>query len=249
MINKKAIVCDLDGTLALSKSPLSTEMAEVLCDLLKNHYLVVVSGGSYAQFDKQFLSHLNCPQELLKNLYIFPTMGGTCYVYDSESHAWKQLYEEVLTVEERDLIKKAIDESLRESNMDFSIIYGELVDDRITQVTLSCKGQEAPLEVKQSWDADQLKRKILVEILKGKIPQFEIRIGGMTSIDITKKGIDKAFAIQKTKELLSLSDEDIIFVGDALYAGGNDAPVKTTGVDYIEESGPEETIAFLRQYL
>ncbi|MSU45248.1 MAG: HAD-IIB family hydrolase [Candidatus Zambryskibacteria bacterium] len=246
---KKAIICDLDGTLALSKSPLSTEMAEVLCGILRNHYLVVISGGSYTQFDKQFLSHLNCPEELLKNLYLFPTMGGTCYVYDSESNAWKQLYEEILTIEERDLIKNAISDSLRESNMDFSEIYGELVDDRVTQVTLSCKGQEAPLLVKQSWDTDQSKRKILVEILKGKIPQFEIRIGGTTSIDITKKGIDKAFAIQKFKELSNLSDEDIIFVGDALFTGGNDAPVKTTGVDYIQESGPSETIAFLRQYL
>ena len=39
------------------------------------------------------------------------------------------------------------------------------------------------------------------------------------------------------------------FVGDALYKGGNDAPVKKTGVDYIQESGPGETIEFLRGYL
>lgn len=246
---KKVIICDLDGTLAESKSPLSNEMSEILRNILSKHYLAVVSGGSFTQFQTQFLSHLNASPEQLSNLYIFPTMGGTCYVYDKENNNWKQVYEEVLTLEERTLIKTAINEMVTDESEYFKDAYGELIDDRITQITLSAKGQDAPLSIKEGWDTNQAKRGVMIEMLREKIPQFEIRIGGTTSIDITKKGIDKAFAVEKLKSIINVQDEDMIFLGDAMYDKGNDSPVKRTGVDYIQTAGPNEAINALRQYL
>lgn len=248
ILNKKAIVCDLDGTLAKSKSTLTTEMAEVLCKILEKYYLVVVSGGAYSQFEKQFLANFNCPKELLKNLYLFPTMGSTCFVYDFEKDVWKQLYNEQFTSEEKDMIINALNETIRDSGLDLSNPYGDIIEDRGSQITFSGRGQDAPIEVKVVWDKNQVKRKKMVEILKEKIPQFEIGIGGTTSIDITKKGIDKAYAINKITALLGIKEEEIEFVGDALYHGGNDEPVKKTRVDYIQEDGPDETLEYLRQY-
>jgi phosphomannomutase len=245
---KKVIVCDLDGTLAESKADLSFEMADILGKVLERHYLAVISGGAYDQFQKQFLVHLTCSPEVLKNLYLFPTMGATCYVY-SDNHEWQQVYEESLSENERGLIKKAIEETIAESGMDFGEIFAEQIDDRGTQVTFSALGQNAPLEIKEAWDNDQAKRRTLVALLEKKIPQFEVRIGGATSIDVTKKGVDKAFAIAKVKEILRVRDEDIIFIGDALYKGGNDAPVKKTDIDYIETHGPNEAEAILRRFL
>ena len=247
MISKKVIVCDLDGTLTESKSKLTPEMSEVLCGILSRHYLVVVSGGAYSQFQKQFLSQLHCGENQLKNLSLFPTNGTTCYVYQGGS--WKQLYDNPLDIEERKEIISVLKEAIKESGLDLSGVYGEIIDDRGSQITFSGSGQEAPLAVKKAWDPDGLKRRLIVDIIKKKIPKFEIRINSMSSIDITRKGIDKAYAIKKIKELLNVTDEDIVFVGDALYKGGNDAPVKKTGVDYIQESGPDETLEFLRQYL
>ncbi|TSC70073.1 MAG: HAD-superfamily hydrolase [Parcubacteria group bacterium Gr01-1014_46] len=247
--NKKAIVCDLDGTLAKSKSSLTPEMSEVLCKLLSKHYLVVVSGGAYSQFQKQFLTNFSCPKELLKNLSFFPTMGSTCYVYDYEKDIWKQLYDEKFSDGEKLEIMKALKESIAESSLDLSSPFGEIIEDRGSQITFSGRGQDAPIEIKVAWDHDQAKRKALVELIKAKIPQFEISIGGTTSIDVTRKGIDKAYAIGKIKNLLKVNDEDIIFVGDALWKGGNDSPVKKTGVDYIQEDGPDETLEFLKQYI
>ena len=87
------------------------------------------------------------------------------------------------------------------------------------------------------------------DFLKKKLPDFEIRIGGTTSIDITRKGVDKAYAISKIKDLLKVKDEDIIYVGDALYKGGNDETVKSTGVDFIQELGPNDTLEFLSRYM
>jgi phosphomannomutase len=250
IIPKKVIVCDLDGTLAVSKSPLSKDMAEVLCHLLENHYLAVISGGSYTQFQKQFLSKLPCGPDHFKNLSIYPTMGSTSYVYDETNNSWKQLYNELIPENDRKTIIKSLNEAMVESKINFKDAYGDLVEDRGSQVTFSGRGQNAPAPVKAVWDPDQEKRKLLVEILKKKLKnKFEIRIGGATSIDITQKGIDKAYAIGKIKKYLNVTDDNIIFVGDALYKGGNDEAVKSTGVDFIQEDGPDQTLQLLSSYM
>jgi HAD superfamily hydrolase (TIGR01484 family) len=247
--NKKAIVCDLDGTLAESKSAISEEMSGVLCGVLRNHYLAIVSGGTYNQFQKQFLANFTCPPEFLTNLYLFPTNGSVCYKYDAGASEWKQLYAEVLSQEQREKIINAINESINELGLNLAPSYGEIVEDRGSQVTFSGCGQEAPVSVKELWDPDQTKRREIKSVLERKIPEFEIRMGGMTSIDITRRGIDKAYAVDKIKAIMNVSDEDIIFVGDALYKGGNDSSVKKTEVDFIQKDGPGETIEFLRQFV
>ena len=48
--------------------------------------------------------------------------------------------------------------------------------------------------------------------------------------------------------MLGVKDEDIIYIGDALYKGGNDASVKKTDVDFIQKDEPKETMEFLQQY-
>jgi phosphomannomutase len=247
--NKKVIAFDLDGTLAESKSTLTREMSEVLTQLLSKYSIAVISGGAYSQFQKQFLASFDCPKDLLGNLYLFPTMGSTCYVFDKNTDDWKQLYKEELTKDEREKIIRAFDEAILQSGLDLSGSFGDIVEDRGTQVTFSGRGQNAPIEVKSTWDPDMQKRQLLVSILKKKIPEFEIKLGGMSSIDITRQGIDKAYAIGKIRELLKVTDDEIFFVGDALYKGGNDAPVKKTGVDYIQEDGPSETLELLRKFV
>ena len=247
MNNKKVIVCDLDGTLTESKSALSAEMDEVLCRLLSKHFLAVVSGGSYKQFQKQFLSRLHCGEEQLKNLYLFPTNGSTCYVYENSN--WKQIYNEPLSEDERKNIIFNLEEAIKETGIDLSGAYGEIIEDRGSQITFSGRGQDASVDVKKIWDPDGAKRKAIVDIIKTKIPQFEIRVNSASSIDITKKGIDKAYAIGKIKEILHVIDDDIVFVGDALFKGGNDSAIKKTSVDFIQEDGPARTMEFLEQYL
>ena len=244
--NKKVIACDLDGTLTESKSALSKEMSKVLCQVLMKHYLAVISGGSYKQYQKQFLSYLVCSPEQLKNLYLFPTNGSTCYIF--EEGYWKQIYNEPLSDTERKDIIFALKEAIKETRLNLNGAYGEIIEDRGSQVTFSGCGQDAPIELKKIWDPDRSKRQAIVDILQKKIPQFEIRANATSSIDITKKGIDKAYAIKKIKEILNINDEDIVFVGDALYPGGNDSAVKKTTVDFIQKGGPDETIEFLEQY-
>jgi HAD superfamily hydrolase (TIGR01484 family) len=239
-MTQKIIVCDLDGTLAPSKAPLEKSMADVLCRVLEKHKMAVISGASYKQFQSQFLDHLSCGGEILKNLYLFPTNGTACFIFDAAENGWKNLYEEKMTAQEIDKIISALQNAVSKSGVDVSNPFGELIEDRGSQVTFSGRGQEAPLDVKKIWDPDKTKRQKIVAILEKDIPEFEIRINANSSIDITHKGIDKAYAIRKIEEMLKVGRENIVFLGDALFPGGNDSSVIPTGVKCIAVSGPEE---------
>lgn len=184
----------------------------------------------------------------LSNLYIFPTCGTTFYVHNNGK--WKKAYEEILSKKEKRRIFNAFKKVL--GKFDFvprAGIHGKQIEDRKTQITFSARGQKAPLELKKSWDPRQSKRRILIKELKKLIPEFEIGIGGTTSIDITRKGIDKAYGIRKIEEHLGIKKEEMLFVGDALYKGGNDYPVRKTGVKCIQVADEKEAEKLIRKML
>jgi phosphomannomutase len=235
---KKLIVFDLDGTLAGSKSPLDSEMSGLLHDLLLIVKVAVISGGDWPQFEKQLLSNLP-HDERLANLSLLPTCGTKFYRYDSA--AWKKIYSEDLTAEERDKILSSLTKAIISADFKTDKLRGEQIEDRGSQITFSALGQKAALEEKNKWDPDFSKRKKIKAILDTLIPEFSVRIGGSTSIDITKPGIDKAYGIRKLRDLLGISLKEMIYIGDALYVGGNDYPAKEAGVDCISVKDPNET--------
>jgi len=245
---KKLIIFDLDGTLNTSKMPLDKEMAGLLCKLLTKTKIAIISGASFTQFEKQFLKSLNCSNDNLGRLFIMPTSGGSLYQYGKSG--WIEAYNELLSEEEVRKIHNALGLVIADADIaPPSDTYGELIEDRGGQVTYSALGQEAPIELKEKWDPDHSKREKMVKMLVSYIPEFEVRIGGTTSIDVTKKGIDKAYGIEKTKKYLNIAKEKILFIGDALFPGGNDYPVKRVGVKTIQVSGPEETKKIIKEFL
>jgi hypothetical protein len=234
---KKLIVFDLDGTLAESKSAVDPEMSGLLHDLLAIVKVAIISGGDWPQFEKQVVSKLP-HDERLAQLSLLPTCGTKFYQYSGD---WKKLYEEDFTKKERETILTSLHKALAEAGYKVAKVWGEVIEDRGSQITFSALGQQAPLEEKDKWDPDYAKRKKIQAILDKFIPQFSVRIGGSTSIDITKPGIDKAYGIGKLRDLLHVSLQEMIYVGDALFPGGNDYPAEKAGVDCIPVKGPEET--------
>lgn len=249
---KKVIVCDLDGTLAESKSTLTESMAHVIWQVLETHYFAVISGGGWPQFEKQFLSPLNMSiyskNDFLKNLLLFPTSGSACWKYTADE--WKKVYSNELSIEDREQILNAFKQSIPASGVEIpASSYGDIIEDRGSQITFSGRGQLAPLDVKTVWDPDQNKRRKIIVELQKHIPQYDINIGGMTTIDITQKGINKAYAIRKIEDIVGIKKEDIVFIGDALYPGGNDEKAKEAGVECIQVSGPVETEKILQSLI
>lgn len=239
---KNLIIFDLDGTLAKSKSPVDEEMAQLLHSLLELHHVAIISGGDWPQFKKQVLDHL--PQKpLLKKLAILPTCGTKFYQYKND---WEQLYAENFTDEEKEKILDSLHKALKEADLDIQQTWGDQIEDRGSQITFSALGQKAPLDAKKDWDNDFAKRKKVVERLEKPLKGFSVNMGGTTSIDITKQGIDKAYGIHKMEEILGFDIPEMLFVGDALFEGGNDQPARKTGVDCIQVRDSEETKVIIR---
>jgi HAD superfamily hydrolase (TIGR01484 family) len=234
---KKLIVYDLDGTLAESKSSLDSEMSALLHDLLGIVKVAVISGGDWPQFEKQLLSNLPHDERLV-NLSLLPTCGTKFYQYTGD---WKKIYSEDFTADEKENIVSSLKKTLGVAGFKVEKVWGEVIEDRGSQITYSALGQQAPLAEKEKWDPDFTRRKKLKGILDTLIPEFSVRMGGATSIDVTKPGIDKAYGIRKLRDFLGIALQEMIFIGDALFVGGNDYPAEEAGVVSIPVQGPNET--------
>ena len=234
---KSLIVFDLDGTIAESKSSLDAEMSELLSDLLSLVKVAVISGGNWPQFQKQMISNLPNGANL-KNLSLLPTCGTKFYRYNS---GWEQLYSDDFTDEEKEKVISSLQKVVSLSGVSAEAIFGDLIEDRGSQITFSALGQRAPLDEKKKWDPDFAKRRKMKAFLDNVIPEFSVRLGGTTSIDVTRQGIDKGYGIGKLRDILGVAISDMIFVGDALFPGGNDYPAKQAGVVSIQVRDPNET--------
>lgn len=245
---KKIIMFDLDGTLTKSKAVLDREMASLLCKLLEKKIVAVIGGGNYSQFKKQFLGYLRCAKAQLENLFILPVSGGS--LYKQRNDKWQQIYKNALTAKEKAKILTAFRKSFQDIHYASpKKVYGKVIEDRGSQITFSALGQKAPLSKKKEWNTKTDMRLQLKTALEKYLPDFEIRLGGLTSIDVTKKGIDKAYGIRQIMKLLFVSKKEIVYVGDALYKGGNDYAAMQAGVATIEVKNAEETKTLIRSIL
>ena len=249
-MTKKVIAFDLDDTLAVTKSPVSDRMGKLLVDILDYYDICIISGGKFEQFKKQVVDRLEAPAHKLNRMHLMPTCGTRYYRYDELNAEWKLQYAEDLTKAQKDEIAAVVEQSARQVGLWAENPYGEIIEDRGSQVTYSALGQQAPAEEKYAWaaaneDAKQELRSLIAE----RLPDLEVRLGGTTSVDITRIGIDKAYGMEKLIDALDISKDEILFCGDKLQEGGNDYPVKAMGIDSIEVDGWEDTAFVLEGVL
>jgi len=241
------IVFDLDGTLASSKGKMDSEMAELFSALLKKFKVWVISGGDFPQFEKQLIPSL--PQDAnLSNLYLGPTCSTKMYLY--EGGAWVKKYSLDFTKAEKEYIMKVFYQAIDDLELRPTETWGELVEDRGTQITYSALGQQAPLEAKHTWDPDFEKRKRIRNYLLKDLQWYNILLWGATSIDITRAWVDKAYGVQKLSEISGATLDEMIFVGDAVFPWGNDfPPLDQLGVTSKKISDVEGTKRFIRMLI
>lgn len=245
---KKIIAFDLDGTLAPSKSAVPSRILELLANLLENYQVCVISGGKFEQFNKQLLSNLKTDSLKLAKLHIMPTCGTQYYTFNPESKEWTKVYSEDFTDEQKKTITQALEAGLNELGYREDKTYGEIIEDRGSQITLSTLGQdivdvlgEDGVRQKEAWDPDNAKKEKIRKYVSKLIPEFEVKVGGLTSIDVTKPGIDKAYGMKKLMEVTCVTKDEILFIGDRLKEGGNDYPVVAFGIDGLEIDSWQET--------
>ncbi len=254
-MNKDLIVFDLDGTLARSKTPMDAEMIELMKQLLAIKKVAVIGGGKYEVFQMQLLEPMQSAGNLLNDLFIFPATSTSFYRYDN---GWQRIYSLELPAEDREKIRKTFEEVFRDLGyIHPEKTYGDIIEDRITQVTFSVFGQDVVkvlgdegLQLKEDWKEKNTPLKMqIAEMVQERLPHLSVRAAGHTSIDVTQKGIDKAYGLKQIEEYLSVPIAKMLFIGDAIFPGGNDYAVVGTGVEYIQVKDPEETKAIIRNLI
>ncbi|WP_125100439.1 HAD-IIB family hydrolase [Leucobacter chromiireducens] len=245
------VAFDLDDTLAPSKSPVEERMLDVFARLLSRTTVAVISGGNFEQFEAQLLARLEefagADEAALARLHLLPTCGTR---YERrEAGAWHTVYREHLTPEERDGAMVALREEAQRLELWEAEPWGEILEDRGSQVTFSALGQRAPVAAKHAWDPTGAKKNALRAAVAERLPELEVRSGGSTSVDITRRGIDKAYGMRKLEEHTGIPLDDMLFVGDRLDPDGNDYPVLALGVRCQAVTGWEDTAEFLERLL
>lgn len=238
---------DLDDTLAPSKSPLPERMAVALRDLLDLHDVCVISGGNFDQFRTQLLSGLGASDAQLSRLHLMPTCGTRYMRHDAGG--WAPVYVRDLSEDERREAMRVVEEEAQRLDLWEETAWGEIIEDRGSQITFSALGQRAPLEAKKAWDPTGKKKEALRAAVARRLPHLEVRSGGSTSVDITRKGVDKAYGIAELEKESGIPIAEMLFIGDRLDEGGNDYPVKRLGIATHAVAGWEETADFVEGYV
>jgi HAD superfamily hydrolase (TIGR01484 family) len=246
---KKLIAFDLDDTLAITKSPITDRMSELLEKLLVHYDVCVITGGSFEQIKKQVASRLEVEDLLLRKLHLMPTCGTRYYRYHESKHEWEQQYAEDLSPTQKKKIIETLEEAAKKLNLWEANPAGEIIEDRGSQITYSALGQQASPAEKYAWDQDGTKKHAIRDYVAERLDDLEVRVGGTTSVDVTTIGIDKAYGMKKLIEALGISKEEILFIGDKLEEGGNDYPVKAFGIDTIAVDGWQDTALVLEGIL
>lgn len=254
----RLIAFDLDDTLAPSKSPLDPRMGHALARLLAVVPVCVISGGQFAQFEAQLIAGLESAASAQQaafgfgRLHLMPTCGTQYYRWE---HAeWRRQYGEELTAEESAGAIAAVEEEARrlgfwEPENAGTQVWGPVIEDRGTQITFSALGQAAPVDAKKAWDPGNEKKDALAAAVAARLPGLDVRSGGSTSIDITVKGIDKAYGMRRLTELSGIPLDQMAFVGDRLDPAGNDYPVLALGVRSVAVDGWHDTVEQIERFL
>lgn len=243
---KRIIIFDLHDTLSISRKPIDAEMVGLLTELLDVKPVAVVSGSTMEQFENELLKPLGYMKDLLRGLNLFPSEATEYYRWND---GWHKIYGRKLDNSVELEIKKSIASVRRQLDFLPEKTYGESVIVRGSQISYAILGVDAPLELKVGWDSDLKKRLIAKGILTSLLPEFDISIGGHTSVNISPKGVGKVNCIPELCDRFGIGIGDLLYIGNEFGAEGDDLPIKEFGVDCIEVYNPEQTKGVIKSLL
>jgi hypothetical protein len=173
---------------------------------------------------------------------------GTQYFRHRDGN-WQLIYAENLSDLERSEALDALERHAHALGLWEAKNWGPVLEDRGSQITFSALGQLAPPSVKATWDPDGIKRQAHQQAVQEDLPHLEVRAGGSTSLDITRRGVDKAYGMRRLLAALGHAADDVLFVGDRLDPAGNDFPVLALGVPAVQVAGWTDTAKLIERLL
>ncbi len=236
---KRIIIADVDETICESCQQISPEMAEQINNMVASGYTFAFISGTKAEDLQNMIS-----SRVNETHHILATTGTKYVLMENETRS--TIYNCSLSQNEKEEILLALDKLIQQYQIISLTTKEDQVQDRDSQITLSAIGRHASSELKAKYDTDGSKRQVWIWFLKGLLGEkYDFKIGGTTSLDITQKGLDKEWGIRKFLKHHNLNSEQVLFMGDKIYPGGNDYPA-TKVVDCLAVKSPKDTLDKLK---
>lgn len=239
----KAIITDVDDTICPSTKPASKEMVYQIERLVDAGLIFsFISGGTVKQIADQL-------GEVTREIHILGG-SGTHYIkkipLTPSLFKFEEIYKYTLLHDQKVEILNAFEKLIEKFDIKTLTTKDDQLQDRDTQITLSALGRHAPDHLKRAFDPTGEKRIRWIEYLESILEyDYDIRIGGTTSIDVNMKGSDKRAGIKAFLDANNLRHDDAVFFGDKIFPGGNDHGARFI-VDCFSVKNDEETLGILK---
>lgn len=239
---KMAVLLDIDNTLTPPRQQLTGQMAEILKRLCIPFH--VAAGSDMALLKEQFFEPLYI-FGFREQFDAFLSNGATHYRCDFSKEMFIEMVSEFSIRDHLgevnynsliNVLKETLE--LEEFQIRFPLkVIGERITYRGSMINFCPIGRVNKESAEAlnnrsnfvEFDHTYRYRERLIDHLKHELSslidqqQLTITLGGQTSFDIGIANQDKANAV---RTLLSTGIEKLVFIGDALYEGGNDAPLR-----------------------
>lgn len=234
----KHVFFDVDQTLTRSRSLIEPSMKEVLEKLCNKHDVIIVSGAKEEQIWKQVT------KDFVGKVYILAQNGNSATDKQGQ-YLWKN----VLNQSQKDEIFNHIKKIKDQFGSNFKgAVEEDTIQDRGCQVSFSCIGHNANLELKEAFDPKGELRQSILRKIPFNSQTLEVKIGGTTCFDYFELGKHKGKNVSELFKKMNWNREDSVYIGDALFPGGNDESV--IGVcDTLQVSNPFETQVAIRKMI
>lgn len=232
---------DLDKTLTASRSLMLPEHQVLFKTLGEKKDIVVVTGGMESQIQSQI------PDELRVFYFMLSQQGN-----HAEDKEGKLLWEERVSPEQERVAREV--HQIFKMDVGLTVLDDtEYFENRGSMIATSYIGFHADYNVKYAYDPDASKRLALIarhptEIAKLRSVGLEVMPAGTTTLDFILQGKDKGHNVARLIADRGWNKADCVYVGDALFPGGNDESV----IGIIETKpvkDPAETFSFIQSVL
>lgn len=232
----KHIFFDVDQTLTRSRSLIESDMKVALSALATAKDVITVSGATAEQTLKQITP------DFLGKIYML-TQNGNYAKSKGQSELWRN---ELSSAQKQEIANHIA--SIRNKYRDIfsETDEADLVQDRGCQISFSLLGHNANLEKKEKFDPKGDRRAEILTDIPFASKNLEVKIGGTTCFDYFERGKNKGHNVRRLINTLGWNIADALYIGDALYPGGNDETV--IGVcDTFQVKSPTDTLAAIRK--
>ncbi|HWO07548.1 MAG TPA: HAD-IIB family hydrolase [Candidatus Paceibacterota bacterium] len=228
---------DLDKTLTVSRSPMALPHQEIFDHLCNTRDVVVVTGGTVEQIREQVTPRF-------EGKYYALAQSGNHAIDISGAELWREAINEAQSDAVHAFIEKLkrhFDLTVKDEN--------DLVEHRGAQISYSVIGFHEDVEKKYAFDPDEKKRAAALAMLSEDVKRLndvgiEVTPAGTTTYNFILLGKHKGYNVKRLADLKEWNQDDCVYVGDALFPGGNDESV--IGVLPTKAvTNPEDTFQYL----